>query len=71
MPYIEQEMLILPEHPSSPLVYSGVHVAGSSVFCVMFCRSWFIFFLLAIVLSVLHHFTASDYPFGIFKPFLM
>jgi len=28
------------------------------------------FFLLVIVLSVLPWFTASDYPFGIFKPFL-
>jgi len=30
----------------------------------------FVLFLLAIVLSVLLRYTDSDYPFGIFKPFL-
>jgi len=34
----------------------------------MFCRSLFVIFLLAIVLSVLR-FTDSNYPFGIFKLF--
>ena len=39
-------------------------------FMCMCCRSFcFVFFLLAIVLSVLR-FTDSDYPFGIFKLFL-
>jgi hypothetical protein len=33
----------------------------------MFCRSLFVLFLLAIVLSVLLRFTDSDYHFGIFK----
>jgi hypothetical protein len=35
----------------------------------MLCRSLFVLFLLAIVLSVLRY-TDSDYPFGIFKLFL-
>jgi hypothetical protein len=35
----------------------------------MFCRSLFVIFLVAIVLSVLR-FTDSDYPFGILKFFL-
>jgi len=35
----------------------------------MFCRSFFVLFLLAIVMSVLR-FTDSDYPFGTFKLFL-
>jgi|JYMV01.1.fsa_nt_gi hypothetical protein len=48
-------------------VVSGVRVARSSVCCVLFCRSLFVLFVLAIVLSVLLHFTASDNPFGIFK----
>jgi membrane-associated HD superfamily phosphohydrolase len=40
-------------------------------FICMFCRSLFLsLFLLAIVLSVLLRLTDSDYPFGIFKPFL-
>ena len=36
----------------------------------MFCRSLFVLFLFAIVLSVLHRYTDSDYPFRIFKLFL-
>jgi hypothetical protein len=54
----------------SPPVVSGVRVTRSLVFCVMFCRSLFVLFLLAIVLSVLR-FTDSDYPFGVFKLFLI
>jgi len=37
----------------------------------MFCRSLFVLFLLTIVLSVLLRYTDSDYPFGIFKLFLL
>jgi len=36
---------------SSPVI-SGVRVARALVFCVVFCRLLFVFFLLAIVLSV-------------------
>jgi len=36
----------------------------------IFCRSLFVIFLLAIVLSVLLPYTDSDYLFGIFKLFL-
>ena len=36
--------------------------------CVIFCRSLFVRFRLAIVLSVLL-FTDADYPFGIYKLF--
>ena len=54
----------LPEHPSSPPVFSGIRVARPLVFCVVLCGSLFVLFLLAIVLSVLR-FTDSDYPFGI------
>ena len=59
---MEQELLTLPEHPSSPPFFSGVHVTLSLV-CM------FVLFLLAIVLFVLR-FTDSDWPFGIFKLFL-
>ena len=38
------------------------------VLLIVFCH--FVFFLLAIVLSVLLRYTDSDCPFGIFKPFL-
>ena len=46
--------------------FSGERVTRS---LVMFCRSLFDIFLLAIVLFGLR-FTDSDYPFGIFKLFL-
>ena len=40
--------------------FCGVRVARSLVFCVVFCRSLFVFFFLrAIVLSVFRRFTAS------------
>ena len=60
LPLVEQELLTFP-----PLVFSGIHIAQSLVFCVVFCRSLFV--LLAIALYALLRFTVSDYPFGIFK----
>jgi hypothetical protein len=69
---MEQELLTLPEHPSSPPDFSGVRVSRSLVLYVCFvdrCLS-FVPFLLGIVLSVLLRYTDSDYPFGIFKLFL-
>ena len=49
---VEQELLTLPEHLSSPPVFSGVRVTRSLVLCVDRFLS-FVLFLLAIVLSVL------------------
>ena len=48
-------------------VLSGVRilVVQSVVFCVMFCRSLFVFFILAFVLSVFR-FKVSDYPSNCF-----
>jgi len=66
---VKQELLTLPEHLSSPSVFSGVRVTRSLALCVMFYSSLFVLFLLAIVMSVLRQFTDSDYPFGIFKLF--
>ena len=66
---MEQELPILSEYLSSLPVLSGVRVALSLVFCVVFCTELFVF--LAIVLSVLLRFTASDYSFGIFKLFFL
>jgi hypothetical protein len=62
---VEQELLTLPDHLSSPPVFNGVHVTRSLVLCVCFVDRCLSF--LAIVLSVLLRFTDSDYPFGIFK----
>jgi hypothetical protein len=68
VPLVEQELLTLPKHLSSPLVFSGVCVTQSLVFCVIFCLPFFVFIFIcsAIVLSVLQ-IMASDYSFGIFK----
>ena len=53
-----------------PSVFNVVRVAQSIVSCIVFCRRlFFVFFLMAIVLSVLR-FSASDYPFDIFKFFI-
>jgi hypothetical protein len=38
----EQKLLNLTEHLSSPQVLSGVRLARSLIFCVMFCRSLFV-----------------------------
>ena len=70
VPLVEQELLTLPGHLSSPQIFIGVRVTRSLVWYVMFCRSLFVLFRLAIVLSVLW-FTDSDYPLGIFKLFLI
>jgi hypothetical protein len=56
VPHVEQELLILPKHLSSPTVFRSV------VFCVKFCRSLFVVFCLTLYwlsiyvfwLSILH-----------------
>ena len=53
---------------SLPLVFSGVRVAQCLVFCVVFCRSLIVFFLLAIVLSVLR-FRLLFTPFSYLQTF--
>ena len=45
MSLVEQELPTLPEHPSSSPVLSGIHVALSLVFFVMFCKSLFVVFV--------------------------
>ena len=73
VPLVDQELLTLPEHLSSPSVFSGFPVTRSLVLCVCFvdrCLSCYILFLLAIVLSDLFRYTDYDCPFGISKLFL-
>jgi hypothetical protein len=71
VPLVEQELLTLPDHPSSPLIFVRVCVVQSPVFHVLFYISLsVILFLLAIVLSVFLQFMASDYHIGIFKLFM-
>ena len=52
---VDPELLTLPEHLSSPPVFSGVHVTRSLVLyiCLLMVVCPFVLFLLAIVLSVL------------------
>jgi len=42
VPLVEQELLTLPDHPSSSPVFNGVRVTRSLVLCVWFCRSLFV-----------------------------
>ena len=42
VPLVEQEPLTLVEYLSSPLVFSGICVTRSWLFCVVFCRSLFV-----------------------------
>ena len=67
MPLVEQELLTLPEHLSSPQAFSGVRVTQSLALC--FVDGCLSVFHLACVLSVLR-FTDADFSFGIFKHFL-
>ena len=39
---MEQEILTLQQHLISPLVFSGVRVARSLIFCVVYCRWLFV-----------------------------
>jgi hypothetical protein len=39
---VEQELLALPEHMRSPWIFSGVRVAQSLVFCLVFWGSLFV-----------------------------
>ena len=55
---MEQDLLNLSEHLSSPPFFSEVRVVQSLVFCVVFCIS--LFFCVASVLSVLLQVTDSD-----------
>jgi hypothetical protein len=72
VPLVEQKLLTLPEHLSSPPVFSGVHVTRSLVLFVCFvdrCLSFCIFsFGHCVVCS--SSISDSDYSFGIFKLFL-
>jgi hypothetical protein len=67
---LEQELITFPEHLRSPLCALCLRNLLFSVWCfVDRCLSFWFFFLLAIVLSVLR-FTASDYPICYLQSFL-
>ena len=69
---VEQELFTLPEHLSSPPVFSGVRFGRSFVFCVLLDRCLSVFlFVSVIVFSVFLRFPDSYYPVGISKLFLV
>jgi hypothetical protein len=71
VPLVEQELLTLPEHLSSPRVLVGFVLLDLCAIC-MLCRSLFVllyFFVLIIALSVLLRYRDPDYPFDIIKLF--
>ena len=39
---VEHDLLTIPEHPSSPRDFSGIHFAQFFVFCIALCRSLFV-----------------------------
>ena len=68
---LEQELLTLPEHLSSPAVFSRDHVTRSLVLYVCFVDHCLSFCTFSVGHCVVYFFryTDSDYPFGIFKLF--
>lgn len=64
------ELLTITNHTSPPLLFCGVHVSQSFVFCVEFCISLYVLCPFSFHYIVLR-FTASDYNFSIFKLFLL
>ena len=69
MSHTEQELLTLPEHPSSFRVLIRVRVARSLVFSVVFCASVFVV-LWPIYCQSVFVLLFLITPFGIFKLFL-
>ena len=71
MPHVEQDLLTLPEHLRSPLVFGGVRVVYSSVFYVVSCVLLFFclsFSFLAMALSVCFRFMSLTVPLVSFVP---
>ena len=68
---VEQELFTLPGHLSSHPVFSGVCCARSIVFCVVFCILLFVFLFHSVIAMPVIRYTAPDYPFSIFKLFVL
>ena len=70
---MEQDLLTLPEHLRSPLVFGGVRVAYSLVFYVVSCVLLFVcvsFFIFSQALSVYFRFMSLTVPLVSFVPLL-
>jgi len=61
VPLVEKELLTLPEHQSSPPVFSGIHVAPSFVSMECFVEHYLSFFFWSSVLPVLLRLMASPH----------
>jgi len=73
VPLVEQELPTLPEHLSSPTVFSGVRVTRSLVVCVCFADHCLSFCTFPFAHCVVCYYTIDGFwlpPFGIFKLFL-
>ena len=70
VPLVEQELLTLPEHLSSPPGFGWVRVPRSLVLCICFVDCCLPLCLFCFGDCVLLRFTDSDYSFGIVKLFL-
>lgn len=71
MPHVEQDLLTLPEHLRSPLVFGGVRVVYSLVFYVVSCVLLFFclsFSFLAMALSVCFRFMSLTVSLVSFVP---
>jgi hypothetical protein len=66
---VEQELLTLPEHLSSPPVFSRVRFTRSLVLLICFVDRCLSFCTFSFGHSVVLRYIDSDYPFGIFNPF--
>jgi hypothetical protein len=60
VPLLEQELLTLPEHLSSPPIFGAVCVAQFLVFCVVLGELLLDFFILVILLSVFIDFCCTS-----------
>ena len=68
---VEQEMITIPEHLSSPPVFGGVRITRSLVWCLYFVDRFLCFCSFSFGHCVLcPSIYGSDYSFGIFKIFL-
>ena len=73
VPHVEQDLLTLPEHLRSPLVFGGFRVVYSLVFYVVSCVLLFVclsFLFLAMALSVYFRFMSLTIPLESFAPLL-
>jgi hypothetical protein len=52
VPLVKQELLTIPKHQSSLLIFNGLRVSQSLVFYVLFCKKFVVVFLITISLSV-------------------